>query len=433
MAQFRRVSNGQIVTLGSAPLYTGGEGAIYECYESRDLIAKIYKNPTIERSNKLLVMTANPPNDPMISRGHTSIAWPSDLLRTDNNKTEIAGFLMPKIDGARQIFEFYNPKKRRTICPSFNFRYLLRTAKNLVSAFGALHDHGYIVGDVNELNILVTNTALVTLIDTDSFQVRDPNMGTIWRCLVGKADFTPPELQGRNLSHIDRSQQHDLFGLSVINFLLLMEGNHPFNARYLGQGEPKPREERISLGIFPYSSRSNLKYIPPPHAPSFKTIDPILQYLFRRCFDDGHNNPRARPTTKEWAEGLEQAEQNLVSCRRSPIHHWYGKHLTRCPWCERTLKYKQDPFSPLSLNSAKPTNTYQRPLPPISVQPPPQPTSTRRAISAVPSSTRASQHRNPSASHWSWSKLFIGLVTGVLVGIIMFIAFTIIELQNSFP
>ena len=36
------------------------------------------------------------------------------------------------------------------------------------------HVRGYVVGDVNESNILVTPTALVTLgMDTDSFQVPD--------------------------------------------------------------------------------------------------------------------------------------------------------------------------------------------------------------------------------------------------------------------
>jgi DNA-binding helix-hairpin-helix protein with protein kinase domain len=213
MVQFRRLSNNQIITISPAPLYTGGEGVIYNCYESQDLIAKIYKSPSSERAHKLMVMTANPPSDPMMSRGHTSIAWPTDLLRTDDSRAEISGFLMPRIDGARQIFEFYNPQKRRTICPGFDFKYLLRTAKNLVSAISALHDCSYVVGDVNELNILVTNAALVTLIDTDSFQVSDPRTGIIWRCLVGKSDFTPPELQGQNFGNIDRNQQHDLFGL----------------------------------------------------------------------------------------------------------------------------------------------------------------------------------------------------------------------------
>ncbi len=92
MVQYRRVSNDQIVNLSASPLYTGGEGIIYECLDYGGLIAKIYKNPTSERANKLLVMAAYPPVDPMASRGHTSIAWPTDLLRTDDSRAEISGF-----------------------------------------------------------------------------------------------------------------------------------------------------------------------------------------------------------------------------------------------------------------------------------------------------------------------------------------------------
>ena len=43
----------------------------------------------------------------------------------------------------------------------------------------------------NESNILVTDTALVTLVDTDSFQVREPHNGGVYRCPVGKPEFTP--------------------------------------------------------------------------------------------------------------------------------------------------------------------------------------------------------------------------------------------------
>lgn len=441
MAQFRRLSNNQIITLSPAPLYAGGEGLIYDCAQYGDLIAKIYKNSTIERARKLSVMTASPPDDPMKSRGHKSIAWPVDLLKTDDDKGEIAGFLMPKIEGARQIFEFYNPQKRRTICPGFDFKYLLRTAKNLVSAISALHDCGYIVGDVNELNILVTNAALVTLIDTDSFQVRDPRSGVIWRCLVGKSDFTPPELQGKNFSNVDRNQQHDLFGLAVINFLLLMEGNHPFNARYLGQGEPMPREERITAGLFPYSMKGPRDYVPPPHAPPYKTLDPVIQYLFRRCFEEGHNNPQARPTIKEWSEGLEQAEQNLVSCSKVPMHHWYGKHLAVCPWCERTMKYKHDPFSPISLKLAGPSNTYQAPLPTLNTKSSNRQMTSRRTVTSQPTRSYSAPLRNQpasskkpkSVSHLSRGRFVIYLVTAVLMGIIMFVIVSIIGSPGFIP
>src|SRR5438105_3869599 len=82
-------------------------------------------------------------------------------------------------------------------------------ARNIAAAVHAVHSRGYVIGDVNESNILVTDTALATLVDTDSFQVRDPGSGVVYRCPVGKPEFTPPELQGASFGEIDRTPEHD--------------------------------------------------------------------------------------------------------------------------------------------------------------------------------------------------------------------------------
>ena len=36
-----------------------------------------------------------------------------------------------------------------------------------------------------------------------------------------------------------------LIGLGVLIFQLLMEGNHPFRAQWLGQNDPPPVEDRL--------------------------------------------------------------------------------------------------------------------------------------------------------------------------------------------
>jgi DNA-binding helix-hairpin-helix protein with protein kinase domain len=50
------------------------------------------------------------------------------------------------------------------------------------------------VGDINPGNVVVSQQAVVKLIDSDSFQVALD--GRVFRCEVGVAHFTPPELQG---------------------------------------------------------------------------------------------------------------------------------------------------------------------------------------------------------------------------------------------
>ena len=183
-------------------------------------------------------MVANPPENPMAQEWHIAIAWPFDLLRTVDDSQRIVGFLMPCVKGMYPILDFYNPKTRRQKCPFFNYRYLHRAASNLAAAVGALHAREYCIGDVNESNILVSDTALVTLVDTDSFQVREAANGTVYRCPVGKPEFTPPELQGKSFGQLDRTPEHDLFGLAVLIFQLLMEGSHPFSGIFQGIGDP---------------------------------------------------------------------------------------------------------------------------------------------------------------------------------------------------
>lgn len=342
--QLRRRSNGKLLTLGLELSQPGGEGRIYEVANDPTLVAKIYHQSTSARIHKLEAMLANPPSDPMAARGHVSIAWPVDVLEDVGNSRAI-GFLMPRITGLHQIIEFYNPKRRLQDHPLFTYKHLHRTARNLAAARAA-HLGGYVIGDVNQKNILVAYTALVTLVDTDSFQVRDPHNGAIHRCPVGMGEFTPPELQGQDCAQVDRTPEHDLFGLAVVIFQLLMEGVHPFAGGLTkGGSDPSPRpENRIPSGQFPYATRRLVPYQPMPGAPPFDVLHPKIRQLFVRCFEDGHDNPHLRPDANAWQNALEEAEQDLTSCKSNGQHR-YGKHLKKCPWCERTASMcGLDPF-----------------------------------------------------------------------------------------
>ncbi|MBD2384403.1 tetratricopeptide repeat protein [Cylindrospermum sp. FACHB-282] len=322
----------------------GGEACVYAVPSDNNLVAKIYHKPTVTHAEKLQAMLANPPENPTASVGHISIAWPQELLQGLDGSGSIIGFLMPRIQGMRPIIDFYNPRTRREHCPLFNYQYLLRTARNLAAAIAALHASQYYIGDVNESNILVSDTALVTLVDTDSFQVRDPEKNIVYRCSVGKPEFTPPELQNKIFAQYDRENSHDLFGLAVLIFQLLMEGTHPFSGIFQGVVEPPPYEARIVAGHFTYSHKRQVPYLPTPIAPPWEILHPRLKELFVRCFEDGHNNPQMRPSAQTWLSAVAEAEDSLVTCRVNPQHH-YNNHLQKCPWCERALQLGgRDPF-----------------------------------------------------------------------------------------
>lgn len=381
MLMLRRRASGAALMLDPAlEIGAGGEARVLRLPGDDTLVAKLYREPTLERARKLARMIEAPP----ALEGAAALAWPVDLL-TDLNGGRFAGFLMPRAEGPR-IFEFYNPVSRRRAAPDCDWGLLHRAGVSLAAAFDALHGHGYVVGDVNESNILLSPAqASVTLVDADSFQVRDPS-GAIYRSAVGKAEFTPPELQGARFSDVDRAPGHDRFGLAALLFLLLMEGTHPFAARFGGEGEALPVEERIRRRLYPYASAED-DCKPPRLAPPLGTLHPGLQALFARCFVDGHADPAARPTAAEWRAALAVAEQELRGCEQNPRHR-FATHVPYCPWCHRTrLLQGRDPF-PASVELARATDRAPlvRSRAPVSIPiPAARPTPPMPAAPPVPS------------------------------------------------
>ncbi len=324
-------TEGKIISLGNE-LGRGGEATVYTTKTSSQAV-KIYHKPSEEKMRKLELMISRPPLDPTAKTGvtntqHISIAWPTGVVR--NEMGDVVGFTMPLVNTTKAIplHQLYNPKVRRQRAPGITWQYLLRIARNLSAVVAALHDKGYVIGDLNESNVLVTDRALVTLVDCDSVQARDNH--TIYRCTVGKGEYTPPELQGKVFEKINRSKHHDAFGLSVLLFLLLMEGVHPFSGVYALEGEPPGLLENIRSKRSPYLKSAEFK--PMPIAPPFDSLPNSLQQLFKRALGA---RPRWRPTAKTWLRELESLEQNLAACHENPFHI-YSDHLKHCPWCKRS-------------------------------------------------------------------------------------------------
>ncbi|MGB0388265.1 MAG: two-component regulator propeller domain-containing protein [Ardenticatenaceae bacterium] len=353
-------SRGIRIELGEA-IKRGGEARIFEVRGKSNLVAKVYHEHRAEREAKLKAMLANAPVQPAT---HTAIAWPMELLY---ERGQLVGFLMPKISGYDPIMRFYNPALRKKQLPGFDWRYLHRTASNLAVVIETVHEAGHLIGDLNESNILVNDQALVTLVDADSFQIAGQR-GQIFRCAVGKPEYTPPELHRVSFQLVNRRPEHDHFGLAVLFFQLLMQGYHPFSGvlpAHLSIG--RVDVYGIKNGLFPYYQNHKQSSVEkPPNAPPFALLHPELQALFIRCFVDGHRSPTQRPTAREWRALLYKAEQALVTCERDRTHI-YGTHLAGCPFCA-------------------PEQAIQKPLPPALQK-------------AIPSLSATSGQASSSAAH----------------------------------
>lgn len=377
--RYQRGSTENFVLAGE-PLGRGGEASVYLYPNDPQLVVKVYHRPTGDHEAKVDNMLRNPPDDAPAG-GNPNIAWPVDAVYSvAGSRRKFAGYVMPLIKGTHDgqpllaVSEYYTPKPRLRSNPLFHYGYLHRTARNLAAAVAAVHKKGYVIGDLNEENIRVEQTALVTLIDTDSFQVRDAATGVVHRCPVGKPEFTPPELQGLNFRDVDRVIEHDLFGLAVITFYLLMEGYHPFYGCVPPQQTPPSFPERIAAGSFPYALTHHPEWGPKSSVPPFANLHPRIQMLMTRCFVNGHRQPKDRPTADEWRDALEEAESDLQAC---PVNdqHFFGRHVSSCPWClharqfSDTFPSKDSVRQNLHLRKRAPA---QKPMP-APARPPAQP------------------------------------------------------------
>jgi DNA-binding helix-hairpin-helix protein with protein kinase domain len=327
------------VLLESAALARGGEAAIYRVQDQPELVAKVFHRPTAEHAAKLAAMLAAPLSAPRGVDGHIAVAWP--MARLLDSADRVAGYVMPHVPRALPICEFYNPSARWRHSPLFHHGYLLRTARNLAVCVRTVHDAGCVIGDLNESNVLVTNRALVTLVDTDSFQVRGPDR--LFRCRVGKPEFTPPELQGVFFADQDRDALHDHFALAVLIFQLLMQGIHPYAGCDLAGDEPSTLAARIVAGHWPYGWQRRAAIAPLPTAPPWSILPAAVQDLLWRCFDAGHCQPAARPSARDWQLALEEAEERLTVCAINE-QHVFGRGLDVCPWCVLDQQQGRDPF-----------------------------------------------------------------------------------------
>lgn len=313
---------GQTVQLGTL-LGKGGEGSVYEVIGDPGRVGKIYHDPGRINVEKLTAMVRlGTPNLGKIS------AWPERTLHQQRGG-RVVGFVMPRADGTN-LSDLLGPGSRKVSFPQATYPFVVRAALNLARAFATTHSVGAIVGDVKEVNEVVNGQAMVTLVDTDGFQIRDPQSGKVFFTTAVTPTHQPPELQGiTDFSRLNRTPDQDAFGLAVLIFQLLFMGRHPFT------GVPvthKDLEIHEAIKLLQFSWAPNLPrrlYAQPPATLSLASVG-ALGSLFLRAFLSAQ--PGGRPSSAEWAGMLENYEKQLKKCSVNPAHAYVG--TGGCPLCQ---------------------------------------------------------------------------------------------------
>ena len=319
-----RLTFGRETASLGAELGRGAEGAVFELNGRTDLVAKLYLKPlTAARVSKLQALVQ------MTTPSLLDVtAWPIDVALDQSGVAK--GFVMNRLSDSKDIHTLYSPRSRKTEFSSADWRFLIRSAINTAKAFADVHDAGCVIGDINHGSIRVFSTALVKLIDCDSFQVS--LQGQTYACEVGTPLFTPPELQrAGSFRSVMRTVNHDSFGLAVIIFQLLAMGRHPFAGRFLGKGDLS-LEQAIESFRFPYGSQAaHLKMEAPPGTLKLSELSNEIATLFEQAFSPV-GSTSGRPTPRHWISGLARLETSLQKCSAQGSHYYY-KGLSECPWC----------------------------------------------------------------------------------------------------
>ncbi len=198
----------------------------------------------------------------------------------------------------------------------------------VMDVFTRLHGGGLVYGDPSPSNVLFASDddgCRVFLIDADNLNLeRDSAVRRVFT-----PGYASPELI-RGVS--GPNTLTDAFGLAVMAFEVLSLV-HPFLGDYVHDGEPE-LEEAAFRGEMPWiEHRTNKSNCSSRGVERVIVVSPELMKLFGRMFEDGLNDPLARPGLGEWAGLFGQAADVTVQCPQCQATY-YGVKQTQCPWCE---------------------------------------------------------------------------------------------------
>ncbi|WP_027182130.1 helix-hairpin-helix domain-containing protein [Oleidesulfovibrio alaskensis] len=322
----------------------GGEGSVYAIKGRSGQVAKIYNTGLrTKREEKVRAM---------VGQGLASktdlIAYPREVV-TDL-RGNFLGFVMRFVSGYRPLHELYSPKSRQQYFPKADYRFIVRAALNVARAVGKVHQTGCVIGDLNHSGVLVAQDATVALIDADSFQFS--LNGKSYPCFVGVPEFTPPELHGKNLASIQRTIEHDNFGLAVAIFHLLFMGRHPYAGRY--NGPDISMGDAIAQNRFAFSltRQAATQTTPPPGALTLDVFHDAIVHGFENAFG---LNPRTRPNARDWIQALSNLEGLLSHCSKVKTHY-FPSNTGGCVWCKLAANSGVDMFPDLNFVTPNITN-----------------------------------------------------------------------------
>ncbi len=231
-------------------IHRGGEGRILLLPKENNKVAKIYHAGVKPLSEKRFYQLRKLDNELFVN--------PIELLYQNS---QVVGFVMEYAGNDYfPLSSMYN----RSFCQrnSITDKFKTSIAKQLIEALKQAHFNGFVIGDLNQFNVLVNLKGKIKLIDVDSYET--PGHKHTGLMLEDIRDYY---YQG------EASMNGDYFALSVLLFYLLTY-THPFKGIHQ---KYKTLAERMIHQV-PVFANDNLLKVP-------KCYEPVQNLAIRQKFE----------------------------------------------------------------------------------------------------------------------------------------------------
>lgn len=288
-------ASGDSVQLTETAFAQGGEAAVHAVPRFPGVVVKLYHPQVLDKRQHVLREKI----DAMVSdatldgfKQHDKLCWPRFSVFDQNRQWR--GYAMKKANGV-PMTRLAHAMAYREHFPGLDRPALACYLLSLLHTLDELRRAGVSLGDYNPANFLCdVGSNTVTLIDSDSWQVRTAHK--TYPCPVAAPDMLAPELLGKDLGQLQRTEQSERFSLAILLFKVLMLGRHPFDV--VGGESPVAN---IRRAYFPYGVGGGGI----PKGPWFNIWSHLpykLKEQFVRTFKEGSHDPAARTSITEWID-----------------------------------------------------------------------------------------------------------------------------------
>lgn len=378
MNGFYTLSGEQINVSASDLISSGGEADVYSIPSKDYVLIKIFNRTNVSILNKLKIFLLSDKNflPEFKQRDNCPYAFPLLPLfkkETGNTYNDIVGYVMYKRSGSsfHSLMNMMKIKSGKSLHDTKRSD-LVMALIDFLTCVQDLHNKDIIIGDISLRNVLYDETQKkIFIIDNDSFQFKlnvskqaieevmslnngkkmpykskvkvQEDMNTIVQrdffCEVATIEYTPPELQEKDFTMLNRTVNHELFSIAVFIFQILMLGKHP----YATKNGNLDMKESIKEGNFPYrADYSKQKDVPNG---AWALLWSHLPHSIQDEFIDTFYKKKKRTSVKKWLQLLNNYYGFLLKNPNKDvlIYNRMAKN-TRKDIIEQNINFIQDQY-----------------------------------------------------------------------------------------